>query len=116
MVKSNGFTLVELLVVLAIMSLAAILFIGGTGNGSGIDRKTEIVELESAMAFARKTAIQQALAQELDLAPYAVSLSPALGASRKLIFYADGSSNGGVVSENSQRLFAVRWIDGAISR
>ncbi|MEP3226278.1 MAG: prepilin-type N-terminal cleavage/methylation domain-containing protein [Parasphingorhabdus sp.] len=114
--KPNGFTLVELLVVLAIMSLAAVLFIGASGNSSGVDKKTEIVELESAIAFTRKTAILQATTKELDMAPYAVSLTPQLGESKKLIFYADGSSNGGVIAADSKRLFTVRWIDGAINR
>lgn len=114
--KPNGFTLVELLVVLAIMSLAAVLFIGTGGSGTGIDKKTEIVELESVIASTRQTAIQQAKVQELDLALYAVSLDPVVGASRKLIFFPDGSSNGGIISANTQKIFTVRWIDGVIVR
>ncbi len=111
----NGFTLIELLVVLAIMSLAAILFIGAGGNGKGIERKSEIAKLQIILTKAHHKALQTGESQSVELSEYQTEFKPALGnQSKKLLFYSDGSANGGVISSRGQRIFEVRWIDGAI--
>jgi len=111
----NGFTLAELLVVLAIMSLAAILFIGAGGSGKGIERKTAVAKLQRVVAETHQIALQTAKNQSVDLSRFEARLKPVLGdQSKKIIFYSDGSTNGGVISSGGQRLFEVRWIDGVI--
>ncbi len=112
--KHNDFTLVELLVVLAIMSLGAVLFIGASGNGSGIDKKSEIAKLEQEIADARRLALQSAATQVVDFDKSALVLKPTLGTARNLIFYSDGSTNGGSVISANREVFKVRWIDGVI--
>ena len=112
--SEQGFTLIELLVVLAIMSLAAVLFIGATSS-TGATASRDLAELESSIASARQQAITSGAIQKVILADYALDLRPAVGnASESLIFYADGSSNGGAIMRNDKQLFTVRWIDGCI--
>ncbi len=113
--EERGFTLIELLVVLAIMSLAAALFIGATGGSNGGSARSDLAKLESAIAAARQQAILSATSQEVSFADYALKLEPAVGdPSANLIFYADGSSNGGAILHSEKQLFAIRWIDGRI--
>ncbi len=113
---AGGFTLVEMLVVLAIMSLAAVLFASGTGSGS-VDQRTEILKLERAIAETRTQALQSSTVQAVDLQSFSAVLEPALGEdTRRLIFHADGSANGGVISADGKVIFTVRWIDGKIEK
>lgn len=115
--NERGFTLVELLVVLAIMSLATVLFIGASGGGTGATARGDLAKLESAIASARQQAITSATTQNVVLADYALDLRPTVGsASNNLIFYADGSSNGGQIIREEKQLFTVRWIDGRIAK
>ncbi|WP_229954383.1 pilus assembly FimT family protein [Parasphingorhabdus litoris] len=113
--EQRGFTLIELLVVLAIMSLAAILFIGASGSSDGATARGDLAKLESVIASARQEAITTRAPREVILTDYSIKLAPAVGSrSENLIFYADGSSNGGIISRSGKRLFAIRWIDGRI--
>lgn len=115
--NERGFTLVELLVVLAIMSLAAVLFIGASGSSTGASARGDLAKLESAIASARQQAITSATTRNVSLADYALDLRPSVGnASKDLIFYADGSSNGGAILRDEKQLFMVRWIDGRIAK
>ncbi|MEP2749745.1 type II secretion system protein [Parasphingorhabdus sp.] len=115
--NERGFTLVELMVVLAIMSLAAVLFIGASGSSNGATARGDLAKLESAIASARQQAIISATMQNVVLADYALDLRPTVGSnSNSLIFYADGSSNGGQIIREEKQLFTVRWIDGRIAK
>lgn len=115
--NEQGFTLIELLVVLAIMSLAAVLFVSASGSSSGGSVKRDFAKLESAIASARQQAILSAAPQKVTLAKHSLELRPAIGnTSKNLIFYADGSSNGGTVLRGNKPLFSVRWIDGRITK
>jgi len=111
---ANGFPLIELLVVLAIMSLAAVLFIGVGSRGEGIQKKSDIAKLESAIVQARSDARETSNRTLFNLGNYDVELKPSLGDSKDLTFYPDGSANGGILFLENQKLFEVRWIDGAI--
>lgn len=105
-----------MLVVLAIMSLAAVLFASGTGENS-VDQRTEILKLERAITETRAQALQSSTVQAIDLQSFGARLEPALGEdTRQLIFHADGSANGGVISADGQAIFTVRWIDGKIEK
>ncbi|MEP3501211.1 MAG: hypothetical protein ABJN76_11355 [Parasphingorhabdus sp.] len=109
--------MVELMVVLAIMSLAAVLFIGASGSSNGATARGDLAKLESAIASARQQAIISATMQNVVLADYALDLRPTVGSnSNSLIFYADGSSNGGQIIREEKQLFTVRWIDGRIAK
>ncbi|SIO20667.1 prepilin-type N-terminal cleavage/methylation domain-containing protein [Parasphingorhabdus marina DSM 22363] len=112
---SNGFTLVEMLVVLAIMSLAAVLFIGGV-NQSGTIARMEVTELERSITSARQSAIRSGETRRLELVPNGFKLRGALAGEDNLLFYADGSSNGGKIYRDEQLVAQVRWIDGRLMR
>ena len=115
-IYEGGFTLIEMLVVLAIMSLAAVLFVSGTGRSS-IDQRAEIQKLEQAISGTRAQALQSSTVQTLDLQDFDAELEPALGEkTTNLIFHGDGSTNGGIVSSHGKRRFTVRWIDGKIEK
>lgn len=115
-ISEGGFTLIEMLVVLAIMSLAAVLFVSGTGRSS-IDQRAEIQKLEQAISGTRAQALQSSTVQTLDLQDFDAELEPALGEkTTNLIFHRDGSTNGGIVSSHGKRRFTVRWIDGKIEK
>lgn len=110
---TNGFTLVEMLVVLAIMSLAAVLFIGGV-NQSGANARMEVAELERSITSARQLAMRSGETRRLELGGF--ELRGALGSDEALIFHADGSSNGGKIYRDDKLLANVRWIDGRLVR
>lgn len=113
----RGFTLVELLVVLAIMSLAAVLFIGASGSSNGTTARGDLAKLEGAIVVARQRAITSAASQQVLLSDYSLALRPAVGNTpENLVFYADGSSNGGAILRGEKQLFTVRWIDGRIMK
>lgn len=112
-----GFTLIELLVVLAIMSLSAVLFIGASGSSDGAVSRSDLAKLENEIATARQQAITFAARQEVDLEEHSLELRPTIDSvSSTIVFYPDGSSNGGTVMRDSTELFDIRWIDGRISK
>lgn len=111
----NGFTLVEMLVVLTIMSLAAVLFIGGVSQ-SGTNKRMDVAELERSITSARQLAIRSGETRGLELAANGFALSGALGGEDTLLFHADGSSNGGEIYRDEKLVAHVRWIDGRLVR
>lgn len=114
--SADGFTLMEMLVVLAIMSLAAVLFASGAGKGS-VDQRAQTLALEGAITDARAEALQSYTVQTIDLRNFDAVLQPALGRkTNRLIFHADGSTNGGIISSEGKARFTVRWIDGKIEK
>jgi len=115
-ISEEGFTLIEMLVVLAIMSLAAVLFASGTGRSS-VDQRAQTLTLEGAIIKTRGEALQSSTVQTLDLQNFDAVLEPSLGeATNQITFHADGSSNGGIISSNGKSRFTVRWIDGQIEK
>jgi len=98
---------VELLVVLGIMALASALLIGPDGLQGNLDNRQKIGDLQSQIIN------QTGGAQKLDLEALNLSLLPAIGDNnRQLLFYPDGSSNGGKILQDDRPIMQIRWIDG----
>ncbi|MEP2990038.1 MAG: prepilin-type N-terminal cleavage/methylation domain-containing protein [Parasphingorhabdus sp.] len=114
--KPNGFTLIEMLVVLSILSLAAVLFIGSTSGGNGIETRTVTQNLKQKIVQTRQRAVDRSIAQAVELEGADIKFTPVIGASENLIFYADGSSNGGVYKSQKRTIMTVRWLDGAVTK
>lgn len=114
-----GFTLVELLVVLAIMSLVVAIAVPRLGSTSVAARDGLYVGLASRIAEARAVAIQSGKASEIradDLGRIDGKLrfTPDEGAPEKLLFHPDGSATSGIVTLEDRPFARVNWINGAV--
>lgn len=116
--QADGFTLIEMLVVLAIMALAAALLIGRQPSNGAVSSAKLIAKVESEITMLRQTAISQNRQQEFIPGKHNLRLVTAkISNSDRLLFYADGSSNGGdLVNSQSDILLSVDWMSGGISR
>lgn len=110
--NEHGFTLVELLVVLAIMSIAAVLFLGASTGNNGAASRAALVELEDQIRSTRQNAILNGVSQKVEIAESYAFTPEIVGDEKELIFYADGSSNGGEIAIDQKTLFQIRWLDG----
>ncbi|MEZ5708566.1 MAG: prepilin-type N-terminal cleavage/methylation domain-containing protein [Blastomonas sp.] len=111
----DGFTLVELLVVMSIMALGAVLLVAAMPSRSmkGLDE----AQLMQMLADVRAAAIASGEQTHLDsdeLAAASVKFRPAIGGADSPVFYPDGSSNGGTIELASGQTIELRWIDGAM--
>ena len=120
---ASGFTLIEMLVVLTIVSLIAAAVVGGLDRPSrGIARTQAVSKLEAAVRDARRDAVSTGTRVYVDpqvFIPGAVVTAAWSGAGASagsLIFYADGSSSGGVISLDEVPLVTVDWLTGQVSR
>jgi prepilin-type N-terminal cleavage/methylation domain-containing protein len=126
--RSLGFTLIELMVVLAIMSLLAVVASTYLGKRpAGIVRADAIARLTNAMVESADRAKRTGTVVELDpgsIVPGMV-LTPAINPADSvpgsadvppLRFYSDGSSNGGVLKANGRPVLTLDWLTGEVRR
>lgn len=126
--QSLGFTLIELMVVLAIMSILAVVASTYIGKRpAGIVRADAVARLTGAMVESADRAKQTGTIVELDpgtIVPGMV-LSPAINPADSvagsatvpvLRFYPDGSSNGGVLAANGRPVLTLDWLTGEVRR
>ena len=114
--SQQGFTLVELLAVLAIMALGAMLLAGRpSGNDSASNLQAK-AKLRASISELRAKAISTGTTTQLPLSTLGYGLQPAIGqGSDGLQFWPDGSSNGGVIIDaRGKILFRVDWNTGRI--
>lgn len=111
-----GFTLVELLVVLAIMALGAMLLAGRpSGNDAAASLQTKS-ELRATISDRRASAITTATKTALPLKALGYQLKPAIGQNITAVeFWPDGSSNGGNVLDSKRNIVLhIDWKTGRI--
>lgn len=113
---SMGFTLIEMLVVLAIVALIASLEFPAIERAFGRERfRSAAAGIESRLHAARATAIAQGAATRFDAG--ALPQGVALDVTRAgIVFYPDGSANGGELAlTEGPRRFRLA-VDGATGR
>ena len=114
----QGFTLIEMLVVLTILGLVAVVAAQNVGKRpAGLIREEGEAKLDLALDTARREAARTGIAQSVDpgaLIPGA-SLSGSLPATARqglIVIYPDGSSNGGLVSADGRTIARIDWLTG----
>lgn len=140
---TGGFSLIEIIVVLAVLSLAMIISLPRTGaERHDRDLAAFSIDLAARLRSMRAEAIRRndtlsftldaeshsiKLSHELDVRPLPKSLSVEVTAARELAsstrqaavaFFSDGSSSGGtihIVQGSSRRLIKINWLTGAVT-
>jgi len=116
----DGFTLIELLVVMAVMSLLATVAVVSLRDQPGfVDRSRKTGEIIASLNAARDSAMRTGKPVSVDAGALAeAKLDPQDGVGGKdaIVFYADGSSNGGVIRWGERPLIAVDWLTGEVRR
>jgi general secretion pathway protein H len=118
--RSAGFTLLEILVVLAIGALLLVLVMPNLPVARGrVDLLAGGQQVETALRRIRLAAIEQnrALAFDAALLPLPAGLRVAVEPESGLTFHPDGSSNGGrVLLANARGSLAldVDWLSGRV--
>jgi prepilin-type N-terminal cleavage/methylation domain-containing protein len=120
---SEGFTLIEMLVVLAVISILAVAATFYMGHQPGaIVRAGQMSKLVDAIDRSESLARSEGRPQAIDpgsIIPGA-TLSPkvvlTVDPTPLLHFYPDGSSNGGIISIEARPLLAVDWLTGEVRR
>lgn len=114
----SGFTLVELLVVLTIMSMVAAVTIPRLSNKPAyVERETVVAKLQDSIRALRIRARAQGAPVSVDrtaltsISP-GLHFTPAIGSGASLILYPDGSSNGGQIDLNGRMLLTIDWLTG----
>jgi general secretion pathway protein H len=117
---TTGFTLVEMLVVLSILGVAAaVLATRMADRPAHLTRERTISELQTRVAQARREAVRSGAPTRLDpsaVDPSAAVEEPVFGDGGTLLFFPDGSSSGGLVSVDSERVLTVDWLTGEAAR
>jgi general secretion pathway protein H len=121
--REGGYTLVELLVVLAIMGLLAVVAMPlMSGPTERLQAKAAARALAEQLRAARELAINrsstQRVAIEPRLAPKGVTLSFRGPLRNEIDFFADGSASGGTIlvsSGGTQHRVSVQWPTGRIA-
>ena len=118
--RASGFTLVEMLVVLTIVSLVLTLVVGAIGKRPSRSKRDIAVNLlresfDAAKAASRRSGrpVEVPLrAAGPDGAPAAIraDLAPA----GRLLVFPDGSTNGGIVSVAGSPLATIDWFSGTV--
>lgn len=109
---SQGFTLIEMLVVLTILGILAGIATSSIGRKSpSIDAEVSIRKLEGAIAEAQKSARLGGRPVRLSLLALGPEVQPA-----ELLVHPDGSTTGATVSLGNQPVAQVDWLTGGLTR
>lgn len=110
----RGFTLIEMLVVLALIALVAALALPRLGSTPNMSSQEQLRSALAILADARSAAVASGQAQALDPAALGANAryAAATGASDRIRFYPDGSSSGGTLTLAPGRSIALSLVDG----
>lgn len=110
-----GFTLIEMLMVLAILSLAGLVFVQNFNPPIRQEQALSHAALHEAIVNAKSHAMSSGGKVTLSLQPYGYDFARYDGATTdQLIFYPDGSAIGGDIMDDGRAVAHIRWIDGAV--
>lgn len=111
--RANGFTIIELLIVMAIMSLMITLIV--LNFGGRVDRQ-QSANLIKTLQQLRKEAVQTSQVRIFRPETAQFTYKAQISDSASLIFYPDGSSTGGdIISADGVRLISISWYNGMVS-
>ena len=125
--RPNGFTLIEMLVVLAIISLVAVILGVNVGKRpAGLANARVIAALGSAAGDARRRAMTRGSVVTLDFEPIVLGASvtplvapyqqaPQQGATTIVTFYPDGTSSGARLMTDGREIAQIGWLDSAVT-
>ena len=115
-----GFTLIEMLVVLAIVGLLAVVVTGALPKSGGhVQRHKLAVKLSRIIVDARAQAALSGRPVSVDLdrmglAEEGVTASALPGGEALFLFYPDGSTSGGVIAVRGEPNWQLDWLSGAL--
>lgn len=110
--RHNGFTLMEMLVVLVIMSILSGIALSSFTNFAAVDDSK--ARLEASILQARERAIVTGRPVTIIL-PAPFSFRPLISG-RNLEAFSDGSVTPGSIITDTKPQFDVRWTDGALQQ
>ncbi len=110
----RGFTLIEMLVVLALIALVAALALPRLGSPPSRTGQEQLRSALAILADARSAALASGRAQALDPAAFGPNAryASSIGDSTRIIFYPDGCSSGGTVTLAPGRSITLSLADG----
>lgn len=122
--RVRGFTLIEMLVVLSILSLLAAIAASRIGRSpSGLVRQNEIAQFVEATQRAKQAAWTDGETRSLDPSqlPRGARFVPLFGGEKRPavvtpVFHPDGSSNGGTVTVDGKPIMTIDWLTGEVIR
>lgn len=110
----NGFTLIEVLTVLAIISFVAVLIVPRISNGNALEGQQSVANYKWELAKARREAIQSGKLQSISVDD-GFQYIPAIGQKKEgILFYPDGSSSGGEILEDGKMVLQIDWLSGRV--
>lgn len=118
--KSDGFTLVEMLVVLTIISLVLTLAVGAIGKRPSRSKRDVAVNLLRQSLDAAKAASRdngrpiEVPLREAGPDGQAATIQSELAPAGRLVVFPDGSTNGGTVSVGGSPLATIDWLSGTV--
>lgn len=118
--KSDGFTLVEMLVVLTIVGLVLTLAVGAIGKRPSQSKRDIAVNLlRQSLDSAKAASRGNGRPVEVPLHEAGPDGQPAtirsdLAPAERLLVFPDGSTNGGIVSAAGAPLATIDWLSGTV--
>lgn len=114
--KPDGFTLIEMLVVLTIMGLLAVVLITPRRSNQSAHTSDESTLL-SALLAARASALETGISREVDLEALGSHVQWHPSFPHNSIgprFFADGSAYGGTISLSNRKNINIIWVNGDV--